>query len=156
MMFDTPETPQSTRGLAEFAAGCMPEDLPEPVRREARRAFLNIVGCAIGGASHEIVCLVKSALRPYWGPPQAQLVAQPERADILHAAYLNCLASSVDSFDDSHAEAIVHPAGTPASSLLALGELRGASGAGSAVARKPIVATKSPGARVIPAGTRYE
>ncbi|HEX7076468.1 MAG TPA: MmgE/PrpD family protein [Hyphomicrobiaceae bacterium] len=120
---------QATRLLCEFVAASNPGDLPQAVRREARRAFLNILGCAIGGSRHEIVSLTKDALRDYWGPPQATLLAQGEKTDILHAAYINCLSSSVDSFDDSHAEAIIHPSGPVASVLLALSERRKTTGA---------------------------
>jgi 2-methylcitrate dehydratase PrpD len=118
-----------TRRLAEYMATVTPRELPDSVRREARRAFLNILGCSIGGSRHEMVRITKEALREYAGPPQATLIAQSEKSDILHAAYLNCLSSSVDSFDDSHAEAIVHPSGPVASAVLALCERRRTTGA---------------------------
>src|SRR5208283_2566889 len=90
-------------------------DLPIEVRVEARRAFLNILGCMLGGARHETVDAVDAAFGPFAGPPKATLI--------------NCLASSVHSFDDTHALAIVHPSGPVAAAALAVAELRPISGA---------------------------
>jgi len=117
-----------TARLAEYAVQARPEDLPERVRREALRSFFNIVGCTIGGARHEIVDLADKTLAPFAGPQQATLFARGRKADILHAALINAFASSIYSFDDTHAQAVVHPAGPVAAAVLALAELRPVSG----------------------------
>ena len=41
-----------TRTLARFVVGHQRDAIPEPVRREAARSFLNWVGCAVGGSRH--------------------------------------------------------------------------------------------------------
>lgn len=129
MIGDCDEVRDTTLRLADYVATATPSDLPASVRREARRAFLNILGCAIGGSQHEIVVITNDALREFAGPPQSTLIAQNAKSNILHAAYMNCLSSSVDSFDDSHAEAIVHPSGPVASVVLALSERQPTTGA---------------------------
>src|SRR5205807_2549805 len=47
--------PDVTRKLARFVVATRPENIPDKVRREARRALLNWLGCAIGGARHPAV-----------------------------------------------------------------------------------------------------
>ena len=42
----------ATRQLAQYVHQSRWSDLPEPVRHEAVRAFVNWVGCACGGVSH--------------------------------------------------------------------------------------------------------
>jgi 2-methylcitrate dehydratase PrpD len=117
-----------TARLADYVVSTSPTDLPHRVRDEALRSFFNIVGCTIGGARHEIVDLADKTLAPFAGPQQATLFARGRKADILHAALINAFASSIYSFDDTHAQAVVHPAGPVAAAVLALAELRPVSG----------------------------
>ena len=42
-----------TAKLTDYLVAARWSDLPEAVRREALRSFVNIVGCTIGGARHE-------------------------------------------------------------------------------------------------------
>ena len=117
-----------TARLADYVVSSRPADVPEPVRQGALRSFFNIVGCTVGGARHAGIDVVEKAVGPFAGPPQATLFGRGRRADILHAALVNCLASSIHSFDDTHEQAVVHPAGPVASAALALAELRPTSG----------------------------
>jgi 2-methylcitrate dehydratase PrpD len=118
-----------TRQLAEYVATARFDELPEPVKREAIRAFLNIIGCTLGGSRQEAIAVMKKAFTSHFGAPTATLIGLKAKADVLHASYINCLSSSVDSFDDNHAEMILHPAGPVACALLALCEQRPVSGA---------------------------
>jgi 2-methylcitrate dehydratase PrpD len=113
-----------TTELALYASETRYNDLPEPVRREALRSLFNILGCMVGGARHPGVDIADAALRPYSGAGTATLVGRGRRADALHAALINCLASSIYSFDDTHEQAVVHPSGPVASTALALAEVR--------------------------------
>ena len=99
------------------------------MRREALRSFVNIMGCTIGGARHEVVDLADRTLGVYAGAPHATVIGRGHKADALHACLINCLASSIYSYDDTHAEAVVHPAGPVATAALALAEQRPTSGA---------------------------
>ncbi len=119
----------ATGRLVRYVLGTKPKDLPAEVREEARRAFLNILGCMLGGARHETVDAADAALGPFSGPPKATLIGRGGKADPLHAALINCLASSVHSFDDTHALAIVHPSGPVAAAALAVAEQQPISGA---------------------------
>ena len=122
-------TSDATGHLARYVLGTKLKDMPTEVRVEARRAFLNILGCMLGGARHETVDAADAAFGPFAGPPKATLIGRGGKTDPLHATLINCLASSVHSFDDTHALAIVHPSGPVAAAALAVAELQPISGA---------------------------
>lgn len=112
----------ATAQIAQFVHRTTYDQLPESARHAARRAFVNIVGCCLGGARHEIVEIATGALLPLAGAPVAGLLGRKERTDVLTAALLNSLSSAAYSFDDTHAKSILHPSGAVAASLLAIAE----------------------------------
>src|SRR5277367_5843171 len=119
---------QITARLADFAVNARATQWPDAVHREALRSFFNVVGCTIGGARHEMVEIADQTLGAFAGPAQATLFGRGRKADILHTALINGLASSIYSFDDTHETAVVHPAGPIAAAVLAFSELRPVSG----------------------------
>ncbi|GJE36257.1 MmgE/PrpD family protein [Methylobacterium persicinum] len=120
--------PPVTKILAEFIRSSTYDGLPENVRREGVRTFLNWVGVAIGGSHHETLDIAVSALKPFSGPPQAGLFGRTERFDIMNAAFLNGVSSHIFDFDDTHLKTIIHPAGPVASAILAYAEMHPVSG----------------------------
>jgi len=123
------DRPDATRDITRFAIETRLSDMPAEVRREGIRSLVNILGCTLGGARHDAVEKTWAALSPFAGREQVTLLGRSERTDALTAALINTLASSVYAFDDTHAEAIVHPSGPIMGATLAAGELRGRSGA---------------------------
>jgi 2-methylcitrate dehydratase PrpD len=117
-----------TRRLARFLVSARAGDLPEAVRKEARRTVLNYVGCAVGGSRHETVDIAVAALAPFFGPAQSTLLGRRERPDAMHAALLNGISSHVFDFDDTHLKTVIHPGGPIISAILALAEMRPVSG----------------------------
>lgn len=128
-MVETSRQPEIARRLADYIVTARPGDLPEPARLEARRAFFNIVGCMLGGAQHEVIGLADDVLSEFSGPAQATLFGRSRKADVLHAALINCFGSSVHAFDDTHEQAVVHPSGPVAAAALAISERRHVTGA---------------------------
>lgn len=124
----TENQPGATRQLSRFVLETRLAAMPKTVIHEGKRSLLNIVGCTVGGAGHDCVERAWAALKPFAGHPQASLMGRSERTDGLTAAFLNTLASSVNTFDDTHAEAIVHPAGPVMAAVLAVAELRPVTG----------------------------
>jgi 2-methylcitrate dehydratase PrpD len=118
-----------TETIAEYVVATTPDSLPDTARAEATRSLFNVLGCALGGARHPVTTLLEQTLAPFSGGPQATLFGRGRKTDILHAALVNCLASSIHSFDDTHAEAVIHPAGPIATAVLALAERHAVSGA---------------------------
>jgi hypothetical protein len=121
--------PQTTADLARFALETPFRTMPDLVRREGIRSLVNIVGCTLGGAHHDAVEKTWSALSPFAGREQATLLGRAERTDALTASLINTLSSSVYTFDDTHAEAIVHPSGPIMGATLAAAEMHTVSGA---------------------------
>lgn len=118
----------ATAHIADYVVAASYADLPERVRHEARRAFVNILGCAVGGARHNTVETAARALLEFSGPAQATLIGRGEKADILTAALVNTLSTSVYAFNDTHSEAVIHPGGMVAMALLALAERKPVAG----------------------------
>jgi len=121
-MLETSPQPDIATSVADYIVAARPDDLPEPVRREALRSLVNIVGCMLGGASHDVIGLADDVLSEFSGPPQATLLGRARRADVLHAALINCFGSSIHAFDDTHEQAVVHPSGPVAGAILAISE----------------------------------
>jgi 2-methylcitrate dehydratase PrpD len=118
-----------TKSLAAWLVDCRLADIPADVQREGVRTFFNWVGCAVGGARHATVDRALDAVRPFSGQPTATVLGRGERLDAPHAALVNGIASHVLDYDDTHLKTIIHPAGPVASALLAVAEMRPASGA---------------------------
>jgi 2-methylcitrate dehydratase PrpD len=95
------------------------ESIPGDVRREAVRAILNYMGCALGGSRHPALDKAIRALQPYSGQPTAALLGRTERFDPLHAALLNGLGSHVHEYDDTTPKNYIHPSPPVASALFA-------------------------------------
>jgi 2-methylcitrate dehydratase PrpD len=123
-MLERSRQPEILRRIADYAVAAQPGDLTEPVRREALRSFVNIVGCTLGGAHHDVIGLADDVLSEFSGPPQATLLGRSRKADVLHATLVNCFGSSIHAFDDTHAQAVVHPSGPVAAAILAMSERR--------------------------------
>jgi 2-methylcitrate dehydratase PrpD len=113
-----------TRTLAHYIVGAEYDALPANVRREGVRTLLNWVGVAIGGSHEPTVDIAVSALAPFSGPMQANLLGRREQFDIMNAAFLNGVASHIFDYDDTHLKTIIHPAGPVASAILAFAQMQ--------------------------------
>jgi 2-methylcitrate dehydratase PrpD len=118
-----------TRTLARFVVDHDGANIPQDVRHEATRSFLNWLGCAVGASRHETVERAIAALAPFSGPPEATVLGRNDRLDIMHAALMNGITSHTFDFDDTHLKTVIHPSGPVASALLALAERLPVSGA---------------------------
>jgi 2-methylcitrate dehydratase PrpD len=117
-----------TKRLAAWIVGLNGRDIPESVRREGVRTFVNWLGCAAGGARHETADRALDAVKLFSGEARAQVIGRSERLDELHAALVNGISSHVLDYDDTHLKTIIHPAGPVASAILAVAESRNVSG----------------------------
>lgn len=118
-----------THVLASFIVETRAADIPGDVRHEARRALLNIVGCALGGARHDAVDRALRALAPFSGPATAAVIGRSERLDPLHAALMNGISSHVLDYDDTMPGNYGHHSSPVASALFAYASANGVSGA---------------------------
>ena len=118
-----------TRLLAKFIVGHRYDDIPQTVRHEAARSFLNWLGCAVGASRHETVERALAALAEFSGPPEATVLGRADRLDIMHAALMIGITSHTFDFDDTHLKTVIHPSGPVASAILALAERQPVTGA---------------------------
>lgn len=122
------ETPV-TKILADFVVHYDSASLPQTVRHQVARGLVNWAGCAIGGSQHPAVVNILSALSPFMGAGQANVLGRSEKVDALSAALLNGVSSHVLDFDDTHHATLVHPSGPVLSALLALSQFQKVDGA---------------------------
>jgi len=108
-----------THTLASYVLASRLEDVPDDVRREARRSIVNFVGCAVGGAPHPAVDAAMRALGPYSGKPTSGILGRSEQLDPLHASLMNGISSHVHDYDDTTPKNYIHPTGPVASALFA-------------------------------------
>jgi 2-methylcitrate dehydratase PrpD len=117
-----------TRELAAYAAHARFDAVPGEVQVEGARAFINWMGCVLGGCHDPAVDMAAATVAEAGGHPQASLIGRGQRADVASAAFVNCLSSTVLSFDDTHLATVTHPTGPVAAALFALSEKLGVSG----------------------------
>jgi 2-methylcitrate dehydratase PrpD len=117
-----------TQALADYIASSRFEALPAEIQHEGVRAFVNMVGCAAGGAREEVVERSIAVLSEFNGAPSSVVIGRPERLDALNATFVNALASASLMFHDTHNATVAHPTSSVVAALLALSERRSLSG----------------------------
>ncbi|CAP43842.1 MmgE/PrpD family protein [Bordetella petrii] len=123
------DTRNLTRQLADYVTSARLEDIPEEARKEARRALVNFMGCALGGSRHDAMDMTLAALGPYAGPPTARVLGRPEHTDPLLASLLNGISSHVHDYDDTTPSNYIHPTSPVASALFAYASMHPVRGA---------------------------
>jgi 2-methylcitrate dehydratase PrpD len=121
--------PGVTRTLARFVAATRWEDIPDPVKHEAKRALLNFFAVALAGCRTPPVEMALRSLAEFSGGKQATIIGRSERIDALNAAFLNAAGANVFDYCDTHLPTVVHPTAPLAPALLAMAELRPVTGA---------------------------
>jgi 2-methylcitrate dehydratase PrpD len=98
------------------------------VKAEAVRAFVNWIGCVLGGCREPAVEIAAATVSDLGGKPQASIIGHGRRTDVASAAFVNCVSSSVNAFDDAHLATVTHPTGPVAAALFAFSEKQPVSG----------------------------
>ncbi|MFI4998421.1 MAG: MmgE/PrpD family protein [Reyranellales bacterium] len=120
--------PGITQDLARFVVETRWEDMPDPVRHEAKRALLNFFAVTLAGCRTGLVEMALRSLAEFSGGKQATVIGRAERIDALSAAFLNAAGANVFDYCDTHLPTVVHPTSPLAPALLALAELRRVTG----------------------------
>lgn len=110
-----------TAELARFALGTSEAELDDETRRAVRRSFLDSLGVAIAGASHEAVTILLDTLGGL-GTGTSTLVGRHERTDPITATLANGVMAHVLDWDDTILPTRLHPSCTLVPALLAIGE----------------------------------
>lgn len=117
-----------TAALCERIVAARAASMDATTLAAARRAFVNWMGCALGGASASDLSAVLRVASELSGPPQASIVGRAERLDVVNAALVNGVAANALDYDDMHVPTLIHPTGPIIAAALALAEHRHASG----------------------------
>jgi 2-methylcitrate dehydratase PrpD len=117
-----------TAELARYATEARFAALPVHIREEAARAFMNWMGCALGGSQEPAVPIAVATVAEFGGGPQASIIGHRQRTDIANAAMINCISSSILAFDDAHLATVTHPSGPVCAALFAVAEKHKVSG----------------------------
>ncbi|KKB09141.1 MmgE/PrpD family protein [Devosia chinhatensis] len=117
-----------SEALAAHIVASQPGDLNDADRHEAKRALINIVGCALGGADHPAVDIAIRALGSFAGAADCAVIGRKERVDPLLASLLNGISSHVHDFDDTTPSNYIHPTSPVASALFAYASVNAVSG----------------------------
>jgi 2-methylcitrate dehydratase PrpD len=128
MMTDRTRAGSLTEHLASGAANLRYEDIPEPVRALARQCVLDYLGVALAGAAEPLARMLRDEMTEAGGAEQASLIGHPARLPILSAALVNGAAAHALDFDDVNVAMPGHPSVAILPGLLALAELKKASG----------------------------
>lgn len=80
---------ETTRTLAEFAAGLRYEDLPAHVVTEAKRLLLDTIGCGLGGYGVEKGQMAVKLAERMGGTPEATILGRREKVPAALAAFAN-------------------------------------------------------------------
>ncbi|HXO70126.1 MAG TPA: MmgE/PrpD family protein [Bradyrhizobium sp.] len=120
--------PDVTQRLARFIVETRWDDIPSPVRHQAKRSLMNFFAVALAGCRSGPVETALRSLAEFSGGRRATLVGRAERIDALSAAFLNAAGANVHDFCDTQLRTVIHPTAPVAPALLALAELRRVSG----------------------------
>jgi 2-methylcitrate dehydratase PrpD len=117
-----------TESLARFIVATRWDDIPSPVRHQAKRSLMNFFAVALAGCRTGPVEIALRSLAEFSDSRQATVVGRAERIDALSAAFLNAAGANVHDFCDTHLRTVIHPTAPVAPALLALAELQHVSG----------------------------
>ncbi|HWX06757.1 MAG TPA: MmgE/PrpD family protein, partial [Bradyrhizobium sp.] len=118
-----------TESLARFIVAMQWDDIPSPVRHQARRSLMNFFAVVLAGCRTGPIEIALRSLAEFSDRKQATVVGRAERLDALSAAFLNAASANVHDYCDTHLRTVIHPTAPVAPAVLALAELRKLSGA---------------------------
>src|SRR5688572_2180828 len=104
------------------------ERLPADVVEQAKRALLDYLGVAIGGASMPMAQIATSYFVELGGRPEASLILDERRLPAIHAALVNGVYGHALDMDDGHRMAAGHPGVATLPAALAAAEVHHSSG----------------------------
>ena len=104
------------------------EQVEGPVRDEAIRGLLNVVGTAIGAAATGETDILAAGMRRTGAPGDAPVPGRTDTFDPVSAALITGFAAHLDDFDDTHLATVVHPGASTLGAALGASWLRDRSG----------------------------
>jgi 2-methylcitrate dehydratase PrpD len=119
---------QNTQYVLDYILGSRFEKIPQKALNVAKGAMLDCLGVALAGARHRGAMITADWSRKAAGAQQATLWGHDMKTSAHDAALVNGTAAHALDYDDVTWGLIGHPSVSLVPSILALGELIGASG----------------------------
>jgi 2-methylcitrate dehydratase PrpD len=128
VMSDDTQAAKLTEFLAYWAANLRYDDIPGPARVLARQCVLDYLGVALAGAGEPLVRMLRDEMSEAGGAEQVSVIGQQARLPVLSAPLVNGAAAHALDYDDVNVAIPGHPSAAVLPGLLALAELKKASG----------------------------
>ncbi len=117
-----------TETLARYAVETSYSSIPKEVIHQAKRCFLDLTGCALGGSKQPLTRILLKTVKDLGGKPQATIWGHGYKTSVMNAALVNGAMSHALDFDDTHTPAVGHPSAPLIPAVLAVAEWKGLSG----------------------------
>ena len=116
--------PGVTESLARHIVATRWDDIPSPVRHQAKRSLVNFFAVALAGCRAAPIEIALRSLAEFSGGRQIGVIGRAERLDALGAAFINAAGANVDDFCDTHTATVIHPTAPVAGALFSCAGLR--------------------------------
>jgi 2-methylcitrate dehydratase PrpD len=123
-----PSSASATARAAAFTLGLEWSGLPEPVRRQAHLAFLDLLGAAIAGTRAPVAGIAARTARQIFGGDAASVLLSDVRATAAGAAFANGSLANAFDIDDGYRPVKGHPGAAVVPAALAAAEVQGSTG----------------------------
>ena len=111
-----------THAMAQFSEALAWDPLPGAVRAESVRAWTNWVACALGGSATSAMDAAAQGMLAMESGGSVRVLGRGQRFCVADAALLGALASTSQTYDDTHLATTTHPTGPIASALLSVAD----------------------------------
>lgn len=91
---------EETKKLSEFICDTSYDDIPEDIKEEGKRIFLDSLGCGLGGASIPAGKIILETVREMGGAPESTVITGRTKTSPMNAAYANCKLANLMDMDD--------------------------------------------------------
>jgi len=119
---------QLTEAIAEFVTKSSLREVHPNVERVAKNAIIDCIGVTVPGTREDAGLIIQKYVKEVGGFPAASIIATNTRTTAPLAALANGVAAHVLDLDDTNMVLIGHPSVVLMPTVLAAGELAGASG----------------------------
>jgi 2-methylcitrate dehydratase PrpD len=118
----------ATARLAAWAAGLRYADIPAAVAHAAKRAIVDVTGCALAARGERVAEALIALGDEAGGRADASVLGHAERFSAQWAAFVNGTLAHALDYDDTHERVHGHPSASLVPAAYAVGEVTDASG----------------------------
>ena len=113
-----------SENIGNFAENLSFKDIPIKVVNKVKVLFLDALGICAASSKKEYAKAIIELINELGGKPESTLFIYGEKAPAVNAVMINAALVHGLDFDDTHAEAIVHPSACIFPTALAVGEAK--------------------------------